>query len=314
MKKLIYSAILISLTGNLLAQPVTNNTLPAIGSQSTLYQITGSITHGSSGAAQTWDYSSATNSALITYEVIGISDLTGTDISTFPTANYFVESFYGATPLGVDFKEVTATRLASLGSRGSGGSYNVNNMPIYSYEYGMNLNDNFTFAFNNGDIFRTVTYDAYGTLTTPYGTYNNVIRLQTTETGVGATTDVLYTYYATEPVMHSVMNYVVQSGGGTANKFFTAYTNMVTGTVNTEKTVHLIVYPNPVQSILNINAPGIEIQTIEIQNLLGETVYFNNVENSDALNIDVENFNSGIYMVTLVDSENNRHIEKFVKQ
>ncbi len=314
MKKLIYSTVLITLTGTILAQPTTNNTLPATGSQSTLYQITGSITHGSSGSAQSWDYSSATNSALITYEVIGLGDLTGTDLSTFPTANYFVESFYGATPLGVDFKEVTTTRLASLGSRGSGGSYNVNNMPIYSYEYGMNLNDNFTFAFNNGDIFRTVTYDAYGTLTTPYGTYNNVIRLQTTETGVGATTDVLYTYYATEPVMHSVMNYVVQTGGGTANKFFTAYTNMVTGIEKPESSYNWNVYPNPVEDVLKINSTEIKIQTIEIHNLLGERVYGENARTGEVISIDVESFDSGIYFVSITDDENKKYVEKFVKQ
>lgn len=303
---------LIGVSGILSAQPVTSNQLPGIGTDYTFYQISGNITHGTTGANQTWNYNPVANSELLVYEIIGSNDLTQTDLDTFPLANYYTQFYYGGNPLGNDFYEITSTRLANHGSKGSGGNYNKNPMPIYEFEFGMNFNDEFTFAFFQGNTFRTVKYDSYGTLTTPYGTYTDVIRLKTTETGVGSTTDVMYKYYATQPVMHPLFQYVVETGGTVKNKFFYNYTNLVTGIQTTQNNTNFTIYPNPVQNDLNINFGKNKYKQVEVYTLLGEKV-ITEVVGSTTTVINTKNLSSGIYIIKAIDENNSVTTCKFNK-
>ena len=66
------------------------------------------------------------------------------------------------------------------------------------------------------------------------------------------------------------------------------------------------VYPNPVKSILNIS--GIVNQRIEIQNVLGETVFSKHVI-SNLETFDVSAFAKGVYFVRV-----GNETTKFIKQ
>ena len=63
-------------------------------------------------------------------------------------------------------------------------------------------------------------------------------------------------------------------------------------------------YPNPASESVNIafSAINAENGVVSVMNLMGQTVYTNNVEVNEGynlINVPVKNFNSGVYMVTL---------------
>lgn len=75
----------------------------------------------------------------------------------------------------------------------------------------------------------------------------------------------------------------------------------------------VMVYPNPVSSILNIkNDDNMEITSLKIMNILGQTVYSqSNANNQKA--IDVTNFNYGVYILSIASDDVVQQF-KFYKQ
>lgn len=73
------------------------------------------------------------------------------------------------------------------------------------------------------------------------------------------------------------------------------------------------IYPNPVSSNLNIVMPNQKLtgKQLTIKNLLGETLISQKI-NADRLNLDISDFESGIYFVS-VESEAGVTVRKFVK-
>ena len=69
------------------------------------------------------------------------------------------------------------------------------------------------------------------------------------------------------------------------------------------------IYPNPATTVLNVVAEG--YNTIEIVNLLGQTVYAANATNSTQIN--VNNLKNGVYFVR-VNGENGTTTQKFIKK
>lgn len=69
------------------------------------------------------------------------------------------------------------------------------------------------------------------------------------------------------------------------------------------------IYPNPATSVLNVVAEG--YNTIEVINLLGQTVYTCNATNSTQIN--VNNLKNGVYFVR-VNGENGTTTQKFIKK
>lgn len=69
------------------------------------------------------------------------------------------------------------------------------------------------------------------------------------------------------------------------------------------------VYPNPATSFLNIEN---EFKTLEIFNVTGKLMYKSN-DNSMKI-LDVSNFEKGIYIISVIDMNNNRLVNKFVKR
>jgi Secretion system C-terminal sorting domain len=76
------------------------------------------------------------------------------------------------------------------------------------------------------------------------------------------------------------------------------------------------VYPNPTSSILNVTVAGnVSLQKISLTDALGKTVYeklMNNSRKTIALNI--ENYRSGVYFLTVQTSDGTMVHNKIVKQ
>ncbi|MEX1190762.1 MAG: T9SS type A sorting domain-containing protein, partial [Brumimicrobium sp.] len=81
--------------------------------------------------------------------------------------------------------------------------------------------------------------------------------------------------------------------------------------LNQETKNDFSIYPNPTNSILNIQSDKV-IQKISVFNYLGELVI---QENGQALNqINVEQLNKGIYVIRMIGKDGNVFNGKFVKE
>ena len=79
------------------------------------------------------------------------------------------------------------------------------------------------------------------------------------------------------------------------------------GIVENNNTVSI--FPNPATTVLNVNAEG--YNTLEIVNLLGQTVYTANATSN--MQINVSNLNNGVYFVRM-NGENGTATQKFIKK
>ena len=76
-----------------------------------------------------------------------------------------------------------------------------------------------------------------------------------------------------------------------------------------ENSIAFSIYPNPATTVLNVNAEG--FNTIEIVNLLGQTVYTANTTSN--MQINVSELNNGVYFVRM-NGENGTATQKFIKK
>lgn len=198
----------------LLAQPtITESITPSIGySQEVVFLETSNFDTGPSGANQTWDFSNidVSNSLTLNFQILDPTTVIGA--SNFPDADFawYIPAF--------EIYEFYAGNADSIYLLGGG---NVNNMQIDfltiftnpedglhfpltfgdSYNYSSVFDQYFSGNFlNSGDRTGSVQADAYGTITTPDGTFNDVLRIIITETSFGFT--------STQYVWYDVNNFV----------------------------------------------------------------------------------------------------------
>ena len=86
-------------------------------------------------------------------------------------------------------------------------------------------------------------------------------------------------------------------------------TNATVATGIVENNIAFSIYPNPATTVLNVNAEG--YNTLEIVNLLGQTVYTANATSN--MQINVSNLNNGVYFVRM-NGENGTATQKFIKK
>lgn len=81
---------------------------------------------------------------------------------------------------------------------------------------------------------------------------------------------------------------------------------------NTKETSGILVYPNPAKSIINIELNTTDGASVQITDLLGKVVY-NKITQQKTLRIDISNrFRAGLYLIQIVDNENNIFNKKLV--
>ncbi len=82
-----------------------------------------------------------------------------------------------------------------------------------------------------------------------------------------------------------------------------------TSSVNNVVTPQITIYPNPASERVIIESHHFNVQTIEILNWSGTLLMSTN-----SLDIDLQNFSSGLYFVRIIDDKNNIVVRKMVKQ
>lgn len=294
----------------MLAQPTTHSVMPPVGSFYSFNTVTGAITHAPGGSGQSWNFNPIANSVTLTYSIIPLAATTASDQSTFPTANYFRLKSLGSMTVGLDFLHIQNDRLIELGERGSGGNYNMKPVPYTTYTFGMNVGSTHvsTYTTGAGTTTRTVKCDGTGTLTTPFGTFNNAIRLKTYNIG---DVDTLFSYYDSQPEMRLHLHYVRKGDNSIANKFvynFSYAPSVVNELVSRD--VQLAVFPNPTNGMITLK--GLEVNSVK-----NVTIYNSAMQKCLEIEMQSENLSldalqSGLYFIE-VKTKSGISLNKVIK-
>lgn len=185
----------------------------------------------------------------------------------------------------------------------------------YSYMY-VDLNPAFSGTFIRHQQ-RFSEVDGWGTVSTNFGTFDAVrVRSELfyddsayVDLGFGGTwlelptpDEVHYTWWS-EGNKIPVLKVVAQVVGGNetiTRVEFKDYERNLAGVSENEIAAGNI-YPNPTNSIVNL-AVNSDVNAILIYNVAGEMVYSNSV-NQTNLTIDVQDWNSGVYLVKFISDE-----------
>lgn len=268
------------------------------------------VTQGPAGASQTWDFSGLVLDAEPALYLQTVPVNTAPYHETFPAANFCQQStvvFDGVIYRNFSFAKITSSALETLGSsseEGLGEEYL--NTPLTPLP--LNYNDSYVDteqSITDTEVTTSIeTYDGYGTLISPFGAYNDVVRIKSVRDSSTS-----YSWINTNPysplmsVSISNLTGLVQNVAVWKNS-----TGLATNQVVANNSV--IVFPNPAQSILNIKVPQKTIDKIRITDLSGKTVID---KNTDTSTLDIENLAAGIYMLQ-VTSGKQQFETKFVKQ
>jgi hypothetical protein len=173
---------------------------------------------------------------------------------------------------------------------------------VFPFTYGTISTDSAQEVGQSSPISETITYDAYGTMITPFGTFNNVIRASRLQNNTY--TD--YIWYKTSPF--GPILEVSQLIGG--DRDFTFYEPSILATTSfNEKSIY--VFTSLSNESLNIVIDdSMQISQTSIFDLSGKKI-LDQASNSSSL--DIERLARGIYFVQ-VATNNGIFTQKFIKK
>lgn len=307
------------------AQPSLSaaNTNPIAG-ESFVINTAPYMAPGAGGANVTWNFSTLTSSGTNTFSYVSSSSTPNG--ASFPNAN-IAYTVSGMT----DYYSATGSTYARAGAYGNNTaiSYSdVEQLLSYPFTYNSTFVDSFksTYTSNGITLQRlgkiTATADGYGTLVLPNGTVTNVLRVKWEEDyGDYYSGFAMYEYETTiyawyKPGVHypimSMTELVVNQGA--ANRYGSYMDVSGLGAFENSVAGNLLVYPNPSNSLLNID---LSLQTganvkISVINMLGESFIYSE-QTAGAGNfyktLDVSGLAAGMYILQL-DIEGTRMIRK----
>ena len=89
--------------------------------------------------------------------------------------------------------------------------------------------------------------------------------------------------------------------------FYHYYVDQVVSTTDFAE-VEINIYPNPTSSVLNVSLLGLEAQTFQVKNVLGQIV----LKGNNMKTIDVSKLNGGVYILQLHIGEKIK-VKRFIK-
>jgi hypothetical protein len=215
--------------------------------------------------------------------------------SSFPDANICVQIMdtTGTTALAYDYDRVSYSRLETIAN-------NVSSNPSTATIY-TNYETNLAFPFNYGNIVvdtfqkpsgsaNTVqlTYDGYGTLVTPYGTFTNVVRIYR----YWGPNDYGYSWWILNPLAN------VGSYDNTSRQFICATLGTSTGVKDAGAvSTGVEVFPNPAGNQFHIRISGLSdlsMVDLVITNVVGEVVKTAPLH-SEETTVSKDDLRSGVY-------------------
>ena len=302
-----------------------------------------------SGVSQTWDYSAL----VMQYPKYADYHATSTTpyATVFPYSNIYTYgpgnlygSLYGGAPVGPGngycFWRSDSTGFWVTGFRPESGIFagvNVQNTPqelvigapssygsqftAYGrWELPFNRNAADVDTFYVRTIKKQIVADACGSLTTPHGTYPNVLRQHEYITEIDSVYGRMYGYqvYATEYARDSSNTYTylahnigypvctVHCDKHNVVQNVEYYNGTYSGIINnTEPESQFSVYPNPSEGKVTIeisNESNNAANQIYIYNSVGSMVW-QKTSSDKMIDIDLSDFSKGIYLVTIINNK-----------
>ncbi len=291
------------------AQPVVNASNVAHNFEGDLYytEVPDGFSPGPAGPNRTWMFAEmGTGTFLGTQSAIPYE--TSPFASQFPLANYcytMESAFTDAVMYFYHSVTPTAFEIYSLGYMGEVGedfTQNPRTYAVFPYTYGTVFTDTYQRTFDEGPQTQTVTYDAYGTLHMPFGTFPNVVRQK-----VEAEGHTNYTWFNVNPFYPILQTSLEEGILGIVHD----NTQLGTGNWNHEK---MSVYPNPVKDLLSVKLPsGIEGPfEVILSDVSGKRI-LNQTCNDRDISIDAQHLHSGLYIVSVTSETGATINAKFVK-
>ena len=277
---------------------------------------------GATGAGATWSYTPTVHASIVrTYSCSMISNpnFIGADGRVASSANDM--SYY---------KTTSPTALAYYG-----GNISVNGVtaearyssPAIVASYPMALNSA-TSSVTSGTVYATVGVfpitapfngdcnvlaDATGTLVLPGRTYNDIIRLTTTQNLIASGTATInlltYDYYSpgsSKAAILSVQSSTIASISGTSTQTITTLQkDFVTVGLKDAKASNtgLSVFPNPASSVVNFSTDNQEAYKVTIFDITGKAVASEFFEDNKS-KLTISSLNNGIYLYTVTGHNN----------
>jgi hypothetical protein len=162
-------------------------------------------------------------------------------------------------------------------------------------------------GYNSKHFVRTITADAFGTLTTPAGTFSNVLRIKTYEVTIDsafpnnhffhASFDSTLSYTWVQNDYNLFLMQINMNGAGTtavSASYLKSYTNDILSLI--------IIFPNPCSYSFVIK-PEIQLSNAHyIINDINGSVLLNQPLN-DITSVDTHLLNEGVYFVSVISNE-----------
>lgn len=284
------------------AQVVIENHVPPFGTNYSLFQITNTINQATPGANQTWDYSAAALTTVISFSIVDPAGLPAQIKDSVPNADWAEKINMGTPELApYAFYENKTTCYVKTGTKSSGSNpvEKTNDTAIvfgHAYDsviyYGMNRH-----------------YAGYGTLKVSTETYNNVAMIKSYATG---TTDTLVQFHQFLPHWQLLMSYA-NMNGTISNKYYWKPTASTNGLENL--TVNPVsMYPNPATDrlTLDLHQTMTEAQVI-VFDITGKRVLQANASQTQTMHLDLQNLIQGIYTVEVM-ADGNKSYHKLILQ
>lgn len=301
----------------LIAQPTLTSATndPNPGEQFYGYFVdTNGLTIGPSGASVTWNYASLVRNDTDTTLFFTCASTAYCD--SFPTSNIVMLT---GTDYAFGTKSTSGIEVNGFYSEGNFVHLsNKHSYTRYPMTYGTSFNDTFALSFNFmgfdvSVVTRTInTADAWGTLTLPSGTFNNVLRVHTTTVssqsiaGFPSEDQQTETYNWYVSGFHMpLLTMNIDTAGATSPYLSDAKYTVAAPTVsvkNAEKQVGMNIFPNPAanETRIRFDAQGSGTATAVVTDVAGKVVYTTDMNvkyGANEATIPVSALPNGIYLV-----------------
>ncbi len=322
------AAAFASVSLGLNAQTINSNWTPSPGLSQVYHvvSLSGALSVGASGSGQSWNFASLVSDSSYTETTVPAAGAIGS--SNFPTASYAVESTDGSTNVAAYFK-VDANTWQMIGgfAHATDGDVLLNYtdaMDILHFPASLNstFTDDYAMAVTAGTsgFTRTGTnvalIDGSGSLTTPAGTFSNVLRQKsiqnyTDDFGIplpppaGQGTTTVYTWVSTDHPGYNLMTLTIDATSTSSDTTVTYVNPNEVGFAEVAASQHLNITPNPANELMTVNfASGEELTGVEVLDLSGRVVAKESIIGK--MNIAVvstSNLNNGMYILRAMNNK-----------
>ena len=287
------------------AQPVVNaSDVTSNFSANFYFSEAEGFSPGNPGADQTWDFSNLDIAQLGQITALPVS---GTPYeSSYPTANYttFYEGDFGSTWSYYKVDEQKYELISSIYPGVFATIYTQNPKTVVEFPmvFGSAFSDTYKSSETPQEITYSATYDAYGTLILPFGTYHNVIRQTTIDDGV-----VNYIWYNLHPFFPILQTSLEDNGLGILQ-----YNGDLSDRDYTSS--HFLIAPNPATSEIAVSLDARNLPaTARLYDISGKQLQNSEITTVDS-KMDVSQLSSGMYLLKIQDASGKESVRKMYKK